>query len=123
VTKVLEVPGLDVAQGLHFVGGRMATYLTILRMFAEQQADVAGEIRRALDADDPDTAMQVLHTAKGILGTIGAAQLHVDATALYQALREHRPRTDIDPLLKDFEARHDVLVAGVIAQVPAETPR
>jgi len=120
---VLEVPGLDVAQGLHFVGGRMSTYLTILRMIAEQQADVVGEIRRALDADDQDAALQVLHTAKGILGTIGAAQLHVDAAALYLALREHRPRADIDPLLKDFEARHDILVAGLIAQVPADTPR
>ena len=35
---MLKVPGLDVAQGLHFVGGRMSTYLVILRMFAEQQA-------------------------------------------------------------------------------------
>ena len=120
---MLEVPGLDVAQGLHFVGGKMSTYLTILRMFAEQQADVAGDIRRALDAGDQDGAMQVLHTAKGILGTIGAGQLHAEATVLYQGLRERRPRAEIDPLLAGFEVRHDALVAGLIAQVPAEIPR
>jgi HPt (histidine-containing phosphotransfer) domain-containing protein len=120
---MLEVPGLDVAQGLHFVGGKMSTYLTILRMFAEQQADVVGEIRRALDGGDEASAMQALHTAKGILGTIGAGRLHADATVLYQALREHRARAEFDALLADFEARHDALVAGLIAQVPAETPR
>ena len=120
---MLEVPGLDVTQGLHYVGGKMSTYLTILRMFAEQQGTVADDIRRALDAGDQDGAMQVLHTAKGILGTIGAGQLHADATRLYQFLRERRPRAEVDPLLTDFEVRHDALVAGLIAQVPAEPRR
>jgi len=117
---VLDVQGLDVAKGLHFVGGRWSTYIIILRMFAEQQAGMSGEIRRALAAGDREAAMHLVHSAKGILGTIGAERLHEDASALYRALSERLPPQEIESQLNGMEARHDALIHGLRAQLPAE---
>ncbi len=82
-----QIPGLDVEAGLRRVLGKAARYLAMLRGFVDDQAPVAGEIRRALAQNDRGTAERLAHTLKGLAGNIGATELQQKAGALEKLLQ------------------------------------
>ena len=112
------IAGLDVARGLRQMLGREGLYLSMLAKFATGQRDVLQRIAAVLP-DDPATAERLAHTLRGLAGSLGAAELQADATALETAIRQHQPREAIDGLLEACAARLDPLVAALAAQLPA----
>jgi HPt (histidine-containing phosphotransfer) domain-containing protein len=89
-SAVLQIPGLDVAQGLRRVIGSIPLYLSLLRKFVSGQRDVPDQILQALDRQDWEAAEMLAHTLKGVAGNIGATELQTLATELDRLVAERR---------------------------------
>jgi len=93
-----ELPGIDVAAGVNRIGGKTKPYLDLLRMFQQNQANAADEIKSALEKEDIALALRLAHTLKGVSGNIGAMELHVAARNLEAGIKEGASRQDQEDL-------------------------
>ncbi|MBV5296226.1 MAG: response regulator, partial [Curvibacter lanceolatus] len=119
---VLQIPGLDVGQGLRRVIGSIPLYLSLLRKFVSGQRDVPDQILQALDQRDWDRAEILAHTLKGVAGNIGATGLQQLATELDALVSE---RADPDAALEltgRLKSQLAVVVHGIESQLSPAVP-
>jgi two-component system sensor histidine kinase/response regulator len=83
----LVIPSIDVHSGLRRTGGNRARYVTLLRKFAEQQADIVATIQAALFGGDAATAERAAHSLKGAAATLGANALSEAAARAETAIK------------------------------------
>ena len=83
----LDIVGIDVTSALKRTGGNRRRYETLLRRFAQQEADVVEDIRKALSAGDAATAEREAHSLKGAAGTLGAMSVSDAAAKAEVAIR------------------------------------
>jgi PAS domain S-box-containing protein len=114
------VPGLDVATGLSRMMGKKPLYLAMLRRYVDGQRSCPSELRHALDHGDWPTAERLAHTAKGVSGNIGAVALPAHAQALEAAIRDKRPRDEVDQHLHRFEGCLSDLISSLERSLPHE---
>jgi polar amino acid transport system substrate-binding protein len=107
-----DLPGISVKSGLTKVGGNRKLYRKLLSKFRGNHADVAKDIRKALDMDDPETATRLAHTVKGVAGNIGAQDLHLTAADLDVALRQAQTE-NISGLLDAFSESLDLVLNSI----------
>jgi PAS domain S-box-containing protein len=120
----LQLGSLDTQDGLARCMGNMDLYRRLLKGFARTQRDFA----RQLEAtnDDPEQALALVHSLKGLAGNIGARQLLESAAlletrlhALQQAQRSDTPGSAdalVDPVRKsviDTLTRLDTVLAEI----------
>jgi polar amino acid transport system substrate-binding protein len=105
----LEIPGIDVTSALKRTGGNRKRYETLLRRFAQQQADAVEAVRKSLSSGDTATAERAAHSLKGAAGTLGAMAVSDAAAKAEAAIRTGQ---GIDPTLLSLS---DVLENAVRA--------
>jgi len=113
------IDGVDMAAGLRRVLGKRPLYLSMLQKYEAGQQSAVADISRSLDDKDNDTAERLAHTLRGVSGNIGAAAVQQLAEALETAIREHRPREDIDARLGELKRPLDALIAQLQHKLPA----
>ncbi len=113
-----HIPGLDAEQGLKRVLGKKDFYLKILRMFITNQGDTPAQIRQSLDAGDNATAERLAHSAKGVSGNIGATDLQGMAAVVEKAIKEGRPREEIEKTILPFAEAHGKMMARLREALP-----
>ncbi|MGM8060989.1 response regulator [Vogesella indigofera] len=91
---------LSQSAGLASVAGNRSLYLHLLRQFVAEEGDAARRVATALAAADYETAVRVVHSLKGLAGTLGFLRLQVVAASLQRAIVE---REAYQPLLADFD--------------------
>jgi two-component system, sensor histidine kinase and response regulator len=116
--SALDIPGIDVRAGLKRTGGNRKRYESLLRRFAEQQADVVEEARAALAAGDAATAERAAHSLKGAAGTLGAVALAEVAATAETLIKTGQPE---EPAFKKLSLALDQLVGAIRAALPEET--
>ncbi|HEX9719731.1 MAG TPA: response regulator [Ramlibacter sp.] len=114
------IDGLDIHAGLGRMLGKKPQYLKLLRMYVAGQRRVPEEIRTTLDNNDWATAERLAHTTKGVSGSIGALRIPDHAGELEHAIRERKPRGEIDRLLRAMEIPLGQLIATLETQLPPE---
>ena len=114
------IEGLDTVDGLRRVLGKKPLYLSMLRKFVAGQQSAAAEIARALEADLPTAAERLAHTLKSVSGTIGATGLQGLAENLETAIRDSRPREEIDARLDALKMPLACLLNQLAEQLPEE---
>ncbi|MDD0815275.1 response regulator [Curvibacter sp. HBC28] len=115
--SVLQIPGLDVAQGLRRVMGSIPLYLSLLRKFITGQREVPDQILQALAEPDWDRAEMLVHTLKGVVGNIGATELHQLAAQLNEVVDQ---RADVNAALVlagQLKQGLVVVVSGIESQL------
>jgi two-component system, sensor histidine kinase and response regulator len=115
-----SIDGLDIDAGLGRMLGKKPQYLTLLRMYVAGQRRVPEEIRTTLDNNDWATAERLVHTTKGVSGSIGALRIPDHAGELEHAIRERKPRNEIDRLLRAMEIPLGHLIASLEFHLPPE---
>jgi two-component system sensor histidine kinase/response regulator len=115
-----SIDGLDMLDGLRRVRGKKPLYLSILRRFIIGQKSAAAEIFEALEGNAWDTAKRFAHTLKGVSGTIGATNLQQLAERLETAIKEDRPREEIDARLNEIKMPLAFLIAQLEQHLPEE---
>lgn len=78
---------IDSHQGLSLMMGKRDLYLKVLSRFVESQAHTGKQLQDALAVANDAQAFILTHTLKGLAGSIGAIQLHADASQLELALQ------------------------------------
>ena len=86
-----SLPGIDLATGVHRVGGNRVLYRKLLIQFTATQADAIAAITAALKVGQRDTAIRVAHTLRGVAGNLGATALQSAAATLEGALKAGTP--------------------------------
>ena len=89
-TGVTGIAGVDIADGLHRVGGNERLYRAMLRQYAEDQADTPTALRAALAAADMKTAERLAHTLKGVSATLGIKPASGAAAVVEDRIRHGR---------------------------------
>lgn len=82
-----RLQSLDGQLGLSLMMGKPDLYLQVLRRFRDGQANTGEQIQLALSAENDERALYLVHTLKGLAGSIGAKQLQADALQLESVLQ------------------------------------
>ena len=89
------VAGLDTANALRLMGGRIEVYRRVLRQFVQhyekQLPDIAAEVARG----DQPALRATAHSIRGAAAAIGAMQLTQRANALEEAIVSGRPAVEV----------------------------
>ncbi len=109
---LLEIPGIDVEAGLARVSGKRELYNKLLLQFRSEYADYARVIGAALEGGNTQKAKILVHTLKGVAGTLGAGVLQESAAALEAALGDERSET-YPVLLKELDAKLSAVITGL----------
>ena len=115
-----NIDGLDIGLGLRRTMGKKPLYLSMLRKYAAGQKNLPEEIRKTLDGDDWTTAERLAHTFRSVSDIVGALQLPSCAGDLEDAIRDRKPRGEIDQLLHALERPLAGLIATLETQLPPD---
>jgi two-component system sensor histidine kinase/response regulator len=111
----IVIESIDISSGLRSAGGNGELYIDLLRKFSDRQKDCARHIRQALGNSDHESALMIVHTIKGLSGSIGALRFQKTCEQLETAIHEERSAT---PLLADFELQLDRLIESINQALP-----
>ena len=84
----LVLPGFDIKGALARLGGNVNIYRKILCKIVATEADTMKRIRHSLEMGDLTGAVRIVHTLKGLGGTIGALNLQSAASDLEAVLKD-----------------------------------
>ena len=97
---LLEIAGINHADGLKRVVGNKRLYRDLLAQFAAKQDDAAVRISAALESGDFKLAERIAHTVKGVAGNLGIGQVFAAAEKLERAIHDAEA---VEPaLLEEF---------------------
>ena len=82
-----DLPGLSVSAGVRRVHNNRKLYGKLLRRFRSSNTDFVFLLQRALAGNDTQSAVQMLHTVKGVAANLGAEGLSRAAAALEAFLK------------------------------------
>jgi CheY-like chemotaxis protein len=115
-----DIKGLDMTNGLRRVLNKKSLYLLMLRKFVAGQKSATEEILKALEGNDVVTAERLAHTLKGVSGNIGATALQQLAEKIEVAIKEARPRKELDGLLIALKNLLKNLITQLEMNLPEE---
>jgi signal transduction histidine kinase/CheY-like chemotaxis protein/HPt (histidine-containing phosphotransfer) domain-containing protein len=108
-----SLPGFDLDAAVARLGGDRSAVAAVLWRFAQDFAEVPGQVVALVSAGDRDGAARVAHTVKGTAGTVGAVQAQAAAARLEQELRAGAP-----PTVQSFGEALRQAVDAIVARVP-----
>lgn len=111
----LKIAGIDTELGLKRIGGKRERYESLLRKFAERQAESADAIRAALSGGDASTAEREAHSLKGAASTLGAAALAEHAANVETAIQTGQ---NVDEVLETLSHSLIAVVRAIRAALP-----
>jgi two-component system sensor histidine kinase/response regulator len=112
-TTALEIEGIDVEGGIRRVAGNWKLYVDLLRRYVEGQKDSAERVREALGNKDMALAERIAHTAKGVSGNIGAADVQSVAGELEESIEKGNTQSQTEEILKRFSRALEKAVARI----------
>jgi two-component system sensor histidine kinase/response regulator len=118
LARLRDVPGLDPDRGLSQVMGRPHLYISLLSKFVEGQRTASQLIREAIAGQDWALAERLVHTLKGLAGTLAATELQRQVSRLEASLIERRP--DLDAELAASERALKSLVDALESRLPKQ---
>ncbi|OGT89078.1 MAG: hypothetical protein A2514_13470 [Gammaproteobacteria bacterium RIFOXYD12_FULL_61_37] len=96
LVRLSLIPGLDVAQGLGVVRGKLSSYLRLLSLFAERQEGNLQLLVEAMVAGRLEEVRQLAHGIKGVAGNLGAKRVFEASDGLQKAIRQGAERDEIE---------------------------
>ncbi|MCC6709499.1 MAG: response regulator [Gammaproteobacteria bacterium] len=115
----LDIPGVDVATALRRLGGRESLYLRTLQQFLARGAGTADDIAQSLADAEQSTAVRHAHTAKSVLGYVGAEQARELAARLEKMLGDGADSHEVEAVLAQFRQALGTLVSSLTPVVEA----
>ncbi len=113
-----DLPGINVAESVRRIGGKVAIYYSLLGMFRSKEHDVVTRIREAWQMGDSKTAERLAHTLKGTAGTLGAETLQSQAGILENCFKD-KIADDIDGHLEQLERELSLFNASIDRAIEA----
>jgi CheY-like chemotaxis protein/HPt (histidine-containing phosphotransfer) domain-containing protein len=105
-----DLPGVNVAESIRRIGGKIAIYYKLLDRFRVTEKNVVSRIREALASSDHKTAERIAHTLRGIAGTLGADTLQHQAALLESGIKNGE---EVESLLASVDQEMGLLIANI----------
>ncbi|ACB34767.1 multi-sensor hybrid histidine kinase [Leptothrix cholodnii SP-6] len=115
------IEGLNIQTGLRQMGGRMSTYVRIIRRFTELYGRGIAGLNQALLDGDGAAARNAVHAFKGASGTIGATSLAEQASALEHDILARRPTSELVEAVEHLQQDLARMVEALDQALPAES--
>ena len=110
---LLQIPGLDAAQGLLSVRGRHDRYIHLITLFSDAHRHDGATLRNQLADNRLEEIGRCAHSLKGTAGTIGALALSQQAMDVEQASRNKMPPRQLAELVEALARDLEVLVQAI----------
>jgi len=98
-----NIPGINLGKGLSLCAGNVELYRRILKEFVRDYDDLTRNLLNCLEQGQWDELAGLVHTFKGLAGTIGAEALHELAETIELSCR--RRSSVLQPLIRALEAQ------------------
>jgi polar amino acid transport system substrate-binding protein len=108
----IEMTGIEVQTGFVRAGGSQTLYVDLLSKFHRNYADATSQIKGALDNGEHELAQRLVHTVKGVSGSIGALDLENAASELETAVRQDSA-SDFEDLLDQFDTKLNIVLDSI----------
>ena len=86
LTRLQNLPGMDLQQGLAALQGNQSKYVALLRHFASEHSQDMQQLESHLYAGDRPAASRLIHTLRGVASTLGLVELAAQSQQLEQDL-------------------------------------
>ena len=106
------MPGIKAETGLVRAGGNRALYVDLLAKFHRDYTDATSQIKKALDNGEHELAKRLVHTIKGVSGSIGALDLENAASEMEIAVRQ-KSDGDLEDLLDQFDTELNIVLGSI----------
>lgn len=116
--EIPSVEGLDTQDGLSRVAGNRKLYLKLLRQFVDQQGPSPAQIAEALARNDSSVAERLVHTVKGVAGSLGARAVQAAAATFEKAIGTKTNSAELTPVLREFSSVLEGFVSRLRAALP-----
>ena len=113
-----NIDGINAGPALVRMMGNTTLYLSSLRKFCTQQAEMPAACRSALAEKDSATAKRLAHTLKGVAASIGAEALSAESAALEHGIADQLTRTKLNPLIDAIEVNLNTLITAIQQHLP-----
>jgi PAS domain S-box-containing protein len=117
--QLQQLPELNLAQGLRAFRGQAVNLAKMLQRFASEHGRDVQVAREFLQAGDPAAAQRMLHTLKGLAGTVGLTQVQALAAEAEGSLRLGQTQAQTEAMLLQLEPLLQAALAGLRSLPPA----
>ena len=115
VSALQLISGIDSAAGLAMMRGSAERFTRLLRMFATNHREDIFRLRAALAEGDMTTAEHVMHSLKGVAGTLCINRVYQQATQLNTQIRANAAVDDILAAIPEIEEELGTVCASIEA--------
>lgn len=109
-----KLEGVEVSEGLYRTAMNRDLYKRLLLSFYQNNENIVNEIRNAINNEDNELALRMVHTLKGVAGNIGADDLHVSSGALNDVLKNEKwDRDEVELLLNKVSNNLNIVLNSI----------
>ncbi|MFL6699090.1 MAG: response regulator [Vitreoscilla sp.] len=105
------LPGIDAERVIADLGGDVALYEKMLTMFRDSERDFPERLREALRHGTREQIIRVVHTLRGVSGSLGMRDLFALASSLESALSADAGDSAPEELVHEVGAMLDTVIA------------
>ncbi|MFH0733159.1 MAG: PAS domain S-box protein [bacterium] len=103
---------IDVKNGIIRVGGNVKLYLSLIEKFSENYKNVMEQIKNAVEKNEDELSIRLVHTVKGVAGNLGAVELYLLA-AKVEAKLKAKTIALFDEDFLDFENKLNMVLSEI----------
>jgi signal transduction histidine kinase/DNA-binding response OmpR family regulator/HPt (histidine-containing phosphotransfer) domain-containing protein len=115
------LPGLDLMIARRSVGGNEKLLVKLLRHFSLEQHDAVEQMRMALLSGDPLLADRLIHTLKGLAGSLGAQKLALIAMEVEQQFGQTKDVPQLDAILNALNQEVQLVCVSIDSAFGSDT--
>jgi two-component system, sensor histidine kinase and response regulator len=108
-----KIPGINIRGALEALNLEPVVYRNILFGFRRNCLDTMESVYRAIEENDYDRLITLVHTLKGSSGNIGAFDLEYAAKELETAALNRSDRSLLEPSAKQVEGLLDIVLSSI----------
>ena len=101
-TALKQIPGVDAEAGLEMMRGNAERFARLLRLFNTNHGQTIVELRAALVEGDMAQAERIIHSLKGVSGTLCIRRVFMLASTLNTMIRGREDLATIEALLPEL---------------------
>ncbi|MBF0449142.1 MAG: response regulator [Candidatus Magnetomorum sp.] len=118
-----DMPGILIQKGIARVSGNQNLYRNILIKFHTNNLNMDEQIKTALESGNVEQAKHLIHTIKGLSGTIGAQELNTICIELELAVIKEEDDGTLNALLEVFSQTLKKVLNSLKAVLPQATDK
>jgi signal transduction histidine kinase/CheY-like chemotaxis protein/HPt (histidine-containing phosphotransfer) domain-containing protein len=115
-----NISGLDFEAGLRRVLGKKRSYINLLRKYVSGQKNTFLQLEEMLSKGEWNDAFRLIHTLKGVSGSIGAIQIQEKADILEAAIKERVSDKILKSIINETSLMLKKMIEGLENVLPKE---